>query len=399
MRWLLAFLLLAFAAAAAGEPVQTQAEALAGDAAQYSGQFNVTPEEALRRLKAQEASVPVTDAIALEFADRLAGIAIDHGPSYRIIVLLTGSEPVADRTAAGIPIVFHVGAKATHAQSVNALKKHLIDLRSDLPGARGAGYDQRTGEIVLLVTRADADKFGLAAIRARAEQIGGVPVRVVINELNESNLSVDGGGRVEGLNSQTNRRNLCTTGFVVTNGEANAITTAAHCPHGLTYIDRDGSEVSLPLIGSWGAAFQDVQIDGSPNSPAPLFYANRGAGTLRQLVSWRNVASTRAGDFLCHYGESSGYSCATVELTDYAPPGDLCGGPCSPTWVTVKGPSCIPGDSGGPVFSGEIAFGITKGVNRTSGGQCLFYYYMSTDYLPSPWRLLVAKPVKRRDRP
>jgi hypothetical protein len=209
-------------------------------------------------------------------------------------------------------------------------------------------------------------------------------------------MSIDGGGRVEGLNLQTNRRNLCTTAFVVTNGETNAITTAAHCPDQLTYVDRDGSNTVLPMIGSWGAAYRDVQINGSPNSPEPLFYSNRGAGASRRLVSWRNVASTRAGDFVCHYGESSGYSCATVELTDYAPPGDLCGGPCSPTWVTVRGPNCVAGDSGGPVFSGDIAFGIAKGVNRASSGQCLFYYYMSTDYLPPPWRLLVGRPTRPR---
>jgi len=205
---------------------------------------------------------------------------------------------------------------------------------------------------------------------------------------------------VEGLNSLTDRRNLCTTAFVVTNGETTAVTTAAHCPDDLTYVDRDGTTENLPMIGSWGAGYQDVQINGSPDSPLPLFYSNRGAGTLRRLATWRNVASTRAGDFVCHYGESSGYSCSTVELTDYAPPGDLCGGPCSPTWVTVKGPSCVPGDSGGPVFSGEIAFGIAKGINRASSGQCLFYYYMSTDYLPEPWRLLVSSGVRPpRDRP
>ena len=317
-------------------------------------------------------------------------------PAYRIVVLLTGDEAVAGRNDAGIPIVFRTGAKATHTQAVDALRKHLIDLRSDLPNARGAGYDQRTGEVVLLVTRADAQRFGPDAIRGRAEQVSGVPVRVIINELNESNMSIDGGGRVEGLNLQTNRRNLCTTAFVVTNGETNAITTAAHCPDQLTYVDRDGSNTVLPMIGSWGAAYRDVQINGSPNSPEPLFYSNRGAGESRRLVSWRNVASTRAGDFVCHYGESSGYSCATVELTDYAPPGDLCGGPCSPTWVTVRGPNCVAGDSGGPVFSGDIAFGIAKGVNRASSGQCLFYYYMSTDYLPPPWRLLVGRPSRPR---
>lgn len=393
-----ALLLLAISAAGAAQPVQTNAEALADDALQYAAQFGVTADEAARRLKAQEDSVTATDAIAREFAERLAGISIEHRPQFRMVVLLTGSEPVADRSAAGVPIIFRVGARATHTQALSALRKHLIDLRADLPNARGAGYDQRTGEVVLLVTRADVDQYGMEAIKRRAEEVGGVPVRVVVNELNESNMTVDGGGRVEGLNSVTNRRNLCTTAFVVTNGEATAITTAAHCPDNLTYIDRDGSSVDLPMIGSWGAGYQDVQINGSPDSPDPLFYSNRGAGTLRRLATWRNVASTRAGDFVCHYGESSGYSCATVEFTDYAPPGDLCGGPCSPTWVTVKGPGCVPGDSGGPVFSGEVAFGIAKGVNRASTGQCLFYYYMSTDYLPAPWRLLVSKAPKRSAR-
>jgi len=395
MRWL-ALLLMTFAAMTSAQPVQSEAEALADDAAQYAAQFSVAPDEALRRLKAQEASVAATDGIAREFAARLAGISIQHSPDFRIVVLLTGGDPVPERDAAGVPVVFRTGAKATHAQALEALRKHLIDFRTDLPNARGAGYDQRTGEVVLLVTREDASRLGLEAIRARAERVGGVPVRVVINELNESNMSVNGGGRVEGLNLQTNRRNLCTTAFVITNGETNAITTAAHCPDELTYVDRDGTSVVLPMIGSWGAAYRDVQINGSAQSPEPLFYSNRGAGTLRQLVSWRNVASTRAGDFICHYGESSGYSCATVELTDYAPPGDLCGGPCFPTWVTVRGPSCVPGDSGGPVFSGEVAFGIAKGVNRASSGECLFYYYMSTDYLPPPWRLLTVGDLRPR---
>ena len=394
MRWLLPFLLLMMAAALPAQPVQTADEALADDAVQYAAQFGVTPDEALRRLRAQQASVAATNAIRNDFADRLAGISIEHLPEYRILVLLTGNAPVADRSAAGIPIIFRTGAKATRDQAVAAMRKHLIDFRTDLPNARGAGYDQRTGEVVLLVTPADAQKLGIDAIRSRAEQVGGVPVRVVVNELRESNLSVDGGGRVEGISSVTGRRSLCTSAFVVTDGTRTGIATAAHCPDELTYIDRDGGTVALPFVAQWGLGYHDVQINLSPEPNLPLFYADRGAGTLRRVATWRNVASTRAGDFVCHYGESSGYSCAIVELTDYAPPGSLCGGPCSPTWVTVKGPNCIPGDSGGPVFSGEVAFGIAKGVNRTGAGQCLFYYYMSTDYLPPPWRLMIGGGTK-----
>jgi streptogrisin C len=402
MRWIVVLLLVAFATSAAGQTVQLRNDALAQDAALYAAQFHVSGDEALRRLNAQQQSVAATDAIAREFSDRLAGISIENGDRYRIHVLLTGSAPVADRSVAGVPILFETGAKATHVQAVEAMRRHLIDFRRELPGARGAGYDQRTGEVVLLVSPADVGTAGPDQIRARAEEVSGVPVRVAINGLIESDMSVGGGGRLEGINTLTKRPNRCTSGFVVTNGEVNAITTAAHCPDQLIYIDRDGTSVSLPMIGSWGAAYRDVQINGSANSPSPVFYANQADGTLREVKSWRNVASTRAGDFVCHFGESSGYSCETVELTDYAPPGDLCGGPCSPTWVTVKGPSCLPGDSGGPVFSGEIAFGIAKGINRDDQGRCLFYYYMSTDYLPPPWRLLTSSDLTsetQQDRP
>jgi hypothetical protein len=281
------------------------------------------------------------------------------------------------------------------------MRRHLIDFRNELPGARGAGYDQRTGQVVLLVTPADAAQFGVDAIRTGAEQLSGVPVRVSVNSLIESNMSVEGGVPVVGINLLTHRRSRCTTGFVVTNGEVNAIATAAHCPDQLAYTNDDGSSVTLPMIGSWGAAYRDVQINGTSDAPQPLFYSDRSDGSVRAVETWRSLASTRAGDFVCHYGESSGYSCSTVELTDYAPPGELCGGPCSPTWVTVKGPSCIPGDSGGPVFSGDVAFGIAKGINRDEAGQCEFYYYMSTDFLPPPWRLLTVGDVtsRRSDRP
>src|SRR6476661_10483652 len=167
MRWLLFPCVAAFAAAVPAQPVQTSAESLADDAVQYAAQFRVTPLEALRRLKAQQSSVDATDAIADEFADRLAGISIEHMPEFRIVVLLTGNDPVADRASNGVPIVFRTGAKATHAQALAALRKHLIDLRADLPNARGVGYDQRTGEVVLLVTSADARLYGAEAIRSR----------------------------------------------------------------------------------------------------------------------------------------------------------------------------------------------------------------------------------------
>jgi hypothetical protein len=120
-----------------------------------------------------------------------------------------------------------------------------------------------------------------------------------------------------------------------------------------------------------------------------LFFADKGKTISRAVTSWRNRTSTRAGDMVCHRGERTGYSCAEVEYPDYAPPGDLCAGPCEPTWVAVRGPTCKGGDSGGPVFAGTIAFGLVKGSSYTGDGRCRLYYYMSTDYLPPGWTVAV----------
>ena len=46
-----------------------------------------------------------------------------------------------------------------------------------------------------------------------------------------------------------------------------------------------------------------------------------------------------------------------------------------------------PGDSGGPVFSRGVAFGILKGASYNREGGCDLYFYMSTDYLPEGWSL------------
>ena len=46
-----------------------------------------------------------------------------------------------------------------------------------------------------------------------------------------------------------------------------------------------------------------------------------------------------------------------------------------------------------PVFLGDTAFGILKGGSYRSDGSCAFYFYMSTDYLPTGWRLLMAEPA------
>ncbi|MEO7503774.1 MAG: hypothetical protein ABIT69_01160 [Sphingomicrobium sp.] len=371
--------------------LQTPDQALAQDGAAYAQRFGVSEAEAVARLRALQASAAFTERLRESLKERLVGISIDHQPGLRIVVLLTGDTPVADTSidAAGmaLPVVFRTGAAATGDDVIRAMLQRQTALNALLPRARGMGLDARSGELVVLIAAADAARRDIERVRRQAEALTGVKVRFDLADRPSGNLSLGGGGRIVGT-KEDGKRYACTTAFAVTDGVRTGIATAAHCPDEVEYQDSDGARIALPFAGQWGARAQDVQINLTPVRPKPFFYADRKQGALRVLSGARSRLSTRAGEWLCHYGESSGYSCAEVELTQFAPPGDLCAGPCAPSWVTVRTHDCHGGDSGGPVFSGTVAFGITKGGSGGRDTRCNFYFYMSTDYLPAGWKLL-----------
>jgi hypothetical protein len=379
------------------QPVQTPVEALGEDAGEYARRYRVPIGDAYRRLAAQQASLAETDALQAQYRDRLAGLWFEHDP-FRILVLLTGDAPEAERAirAGGIsiPIVFRTGAAATREQIVAAIKAHQAEIRAALPRPPAMGVDPRSGALVVMTygaLPADAE-----AMTARFAGLTGVPVRMISLAAPPKNLSLDGGARVEGVTD--GRRFACTTGFVVTDGARRGIVTAAHCPDALSYIGPDREKVPLEFLGQWGWGFQDVQLHLGDRELRPLFFSDTAKKLVRPVTGARSRASTRAGDFVCHRGESTGYSCSEVEMTDFAPAGDLCGGACLPTWVTVAGPTCKGGDSGSPVFAGTVALGIVKGGSYRGDGSCIFYFYMSTDYLPEGWSLLRDAPGLGGDR-
>ncbi len=393
MRWWAA--LLALIAAPAVAQFQTPAEALAQDAAAYARVAGLPVEDAARQLRAQADTMALTDALAAEFRDRLAGIAVHHRPTFGIDVLLTGDAPVAPRWTVGggvaVPITFRTGALATRDQLVAALTTHQAAIRALLPHPPGLGVDPREGTLIVFLTAGDAARYAPGELERQLAGLAGVPVALRLMDGKEMNAAVDGGARVEGRGLD-GRRYLCTTGFVVTDGARDGVVTAAHCADSADYVGPDGVRVPLEFVGQWGWSFQDVQLHLAAAALQPAFYADTAEIMLRPVTAARPRASTRAGDVVCHRGERTGYSCAEVALVDFAPAGDLCGGPCAPSWVAVNGPTCRGGDSGGPVFDGTVALGIVKGGTYRADGSCAFYFYMSTDFLPEGWRVLLDPP-------
>lgn len=365
--------------------------ALAQDAAEVARIRGIDPPEALTLLRKQAASVAATEWIEGEYRDRLAGTVVERDGA--VTVLLTGKRPVPDGEVAtdglSIPIRFRTGATATRAQMLAAISEHQATIRAMVQRPPAMGIDARRGELLVLIGAADA-AGDVAALKKRIESLTDVPVRIATSGRPELDLSgeVVGGSRLIGPDPVSGRRFYCTTGFVVTDGVRSGIVTAAHCPDTLEHVAKDGTRTPLAFIGQWGWGFHDVQVNASPDAVRPLFFSDAARTVLRPVEGQRARAGTRVGDIVCHRGEHSGYSCAEVEMIDFAPSGDLCGGPCLPTWVAVAGPGCKGGDSGGPVFIGTTAIGLLKGASYRPDGSCVFYYYMSLDFLPDGWRLV-----------
>lgn len=400
MRWAVSIGLGAAIALANPAPVEAQSvtppasidAALAEDAVAVAPRLGLSPAEAVRQLHLQSASVAITDAIADRYTDRLAGISVGFGATFGIVVLLTGDRAVSDEVMLidgnAVTVTYRTGARSTRTGVVQAITAHQAAIRASLLRPPGMGFDPRTGELVIVVSTLDVDREGAGPLRDRLAGMAGVPVRLRIIERASRDLSgVEGGMRAVGSLPGDPRRYQCTTGFVVTDGMRSGIATAAHCPDTLGVRSDDGQTVDLPFVGQWGWGYQDVQINVSATGLAPVFRAAPARPQGRTVSALRSRSSMRGGDVVCHRGQRTGYSCSQVELTDFAPAGDLCGGACLPTWTTVAGPSCRAGDSGSPVFLGSVAHGLLKGGSYRADGSCAFYFYMSTDYIPIGWRV------------
>lgn len=125
---------------------------------------------------------PIAERIRREYASRLAGMYFEDGLFPRVVVRLTGEEPVdAELHATGgryVAVEFETGANHTLGELLAAIERHTV-ITSVLPSSHARYVDERTGELVVAVD--PGDETGLRKQGELAEALG-VPVKVVEEE-------------------------------------------------------------------------------------------------------------------------------------------------------------------------------------------------------------------------
>jgi hypothetical protein len=104
------------------------------------------------------------------------------------------------------------------------------------------------------------------------------------------------------------------------------------------------------------------------------------------LQAQLNRSGQVVGGFVCHRGKTTGYSCGTIVSKTFQPTwANACFGvTCASVWIRVQGANlkCYPGDSGGPWFLNNTAYGIYKGQSSSGPavGNCNWAVYSAADY-------------------
>lgn len=370
---------------------------------------------------------PEITAAQLELGDGLAGAYCENrGGEFKLVIRTVGSEKKPKKnlkikakrgsetlTSADLdlPVEYLEGSKQSRKALRNALKKEKAWLKSELPTLQGTGFDSRTGEVTLLVRGGPADEARAAAVAEDLERRIANPVRATVRNVIVQPTPMRGGTALYTSSGSP----YCTSAFAGKDAAGNAgILTAGHCTKTQQFW-KEGTALSALSGTPYFNGFEDFVLLRGSVAPEPKFVAN--TGEIRTLTGRRTKANTDTkldladprGSYVCVYGRVSGpargQTCGEVNDVWFNPeyPIDTAKGQfgCSngPTAVTCEfnyveivpaGTTplyCLGGDSGAPVFTYTIAFGIQSGCGlytEAAGnptGQAYNIIYTSTDEL------------------
>jgi hypothetical protein len=359
----------------------TPEQALETDAASYADDFKLTVAEAKRRLVLLEDLKRLADATRDAVPDRFAGAWIEHAPEYRLVIRLAGPEaapiPVDSILAASpVPTVIMTGANQTLDELLAGLRRLDPVLASSFPEV-SSKVDVRSGALVL------GSPTGLPDDTVAAlQQLAGVPTRAEVAAPFQL-LHTYGGRKVTFSDTGD-----CTTGFTVRNTGTGVygVTTAAHCGNsGIQYYETSTSHYPMTFMGQRWDNDQDAEwLHESSHTVYPKFWD----GSSYRWVTGRESVSNMLGDYVCHYGIGSGYSCGIIDDTSFDP-GNICGptglSDCYSSWIHVADSGalkCSGGDSGGPFFVLGVAYGTTQaGLLGATPSDCGGMTFMQTEFL------------------
>lgn len=380
----------------------------------YSKDFQVSTQEAERRLKVESQLDYIVQKLNEQFGESIASVYFDNGQDFKLVVRTTKKgnteRQIIDLTSQlskdySLPIDVVANSPRNFRSIQNIIKNQKSTIAKKYDGFQTIAYDPRNDAIYLSFYEPDITKQN--NIKSSLKKISGM--ETIIDFLREP-IVLTAGERGGGLIAYPSLTSTCTGGFTGTMNGKLGILTATHCVYGKTvstYNNNQYAPVSVgvaitPETTSHEISFlplNTTSIVGSVQQYVPggssstNTYKNNlpitGIGYAKGpgLVNSQYVAGT----YLCHTGQTTGYSCGNVAyITGSAGSCNSAAlkivprASCGETFIVVKGPTfkIEGGDSGGPLFdpSGK-AYGIATAGGANTDGSGYTGYFSSLAYL------------------
>lgn len=362
------------AGAEAVEPLSAE-EALVVDGKSYAARYNVSLEEAMRRITLMAGTGDDIAALGTEFGDEVSGIYFENGADFGLKVRLTGQEKRAARrierkevgraerqaarkaenqerralrqklrisdaevaqagtvldSPASVAVEFIPGARKGRKTVRQTIRTNFAQINQLIPSLQGIGYDEKKGAVIVQVV---GEQSAIPeAARTTVAGLFDIPVEYEFIARPLSPTAARGGTQL----SYPDGSAMCTAAFVGSDASNRpGLFTAAHCfaigGQNVWYTDTDGKRYQLITDSGLNlyTTKEDVMFLRFPTGLTGLaqFYANRNeaprALTGRRTLGTTDVASgTAQGTWVCYYGLTSsptyGQGCGEVKYKEFA---------------------------------------------------------------------------------
>jgi hypothetical protein len=352
-------LILLLSAALASSPLSAQSTGAEPDPVlqNYAETYGTTYEEAASRFRRLADITRVDKELAAKFPNQFGGLFIEHQPTFRVVVKMTGAGQGLLKQVTG-DALYVVEKAIIPIQQLNQLKERVgKTLASDGTYYFAANVNVWDGVVEVRSTDMDTVKRVLPA-----NIVGDARVRFIPVTFGAANTASIYGGR-----AMTGTQN-CTSGFTAVGSGGAGIVTAGHCANSLTL-----SGVSFTVVQevyktdtNWGFDFQFMRPTGGTHTFPNEAY---NTSTTREVIT----AKTFAGDLplgatICAYGAvTNALRCGTlaakweVKRDNNGITSSVFRAAPTGTQTFVQG-----GDSGGPVYGPGTAYGIIKGTGDSA---------------------------------
>jgi hypothetical protein len=348
-------------------PGYAPTSAAGADLAEIAAERGISVEAANAQVGWQDAFAQAATTLEAAYLQSYAGAEITSTAPPVAVVRFTGKPPAGAMDVLGsLPKGLEVrveGGEALTQREENQLVKrvHAAALAEVGGNSLSSEYSRAEGRVVVNAPGQSgvtgSNESMAAGIANAVSRVGEKAPRVnfVSGGQNRDTARI-GGGRLEFTGSG---QLACTAGFNVINGSGTTtgVATAGHCTNDMTHENADGVEKLLSNDTDYIGTYGDFQWATSTDYEYDDFYYN--FGSVRDTSA---IASPVVNQTLCRFGHATGAHCAEVEANSICVTTSS-GTACNLT--RMKNAQGDVGDSGGPWYYGNTAYGFHKGTGGT----------------------------------